>query len=189
MTLSSGLVSRACDLIRLGCRSGTWEPTPRGTRISAGERIPSVAVSSRWPRMRPWILRGRPPAHGGTKRRSRVSRLGGGFARGFDGNQNMKTFVMNKSSREIGLVLVSSTLILVGCGRDSDDEDEEPTAPAAGGTSPVVRPIGGVGRGFFPMSGPIGTTGRGGQAGGSSAETGSARGGFGTAGHAAGAGE
>jgi hypothetical protein len=91
-------------------------------------------------------------------------------------------------TRDIGLVLISSSLILCGCTvRPDDDEkkkkdDQDPAQATTGHRS-------GVSRGFY-----FGTIGRGvgtngaGRGGGSTSSVGSVRGGFGATGHGVAAG-
>ena len=88
----------------------------------------------------------------------------------------MKPLRFKKLTREIGLVLISSSLILDGCSRHHDlekkDEQTGTAQPAPG------RWYSGGGHGGYV---PVPSAGR-------SAASGSVRGGFGATGHAAAAG-
>jgi hypothetical protein len=88
----------------------------------------------------------------------------------------MEPLGINKLTREVGLVLISSSLILGGCSRHEDEEKKEeqkgPAQPARG------RWYSGGGHGgYVPM-----------RSAGRSVAPGSVRGGFGATGHAAAAG-
>jgi hypothetical protein len=97
--------------------------------------------------------------------------------------------LFNKLSKEIGLVLISSSLILAGCRRVPDevqlDENGNPIQPAASGW----HSGGGHWGGYYPF---IGRTGAGMSGAPSAARaaspSGSVRGGFGATGHAVSAG-
>jgi hypothetical protein len=93
--------------------------------------------------------------------------------------------LFSKLSREVGLVLISSSLFLAGCNRHQDedkkDDDEGPGQPAPAGWH------GGGGHGgYYPFMGRTGAGLSGGT--GSVSTAGSARGGFGATGHAVSAG-
>jgi hypothetical protein len=87
----------------------------------------------------------------------------------------MEPLRFNKLTREVGLVLISSSLILDGCSSHHDEEkkDEQGTAQPA----PTGWHSGGGHGGYVPVP-----------SAGRSAASGSARGGFGATGHAATAG-
>jgi hypothetical protein len=95
----------------------------------------------------------------------------------------------DKMTKKIGLVLISSSLILGGCSAPCEDAPKDEQAP------PGQRPPGcHGGRGghghAVPMGGhPVIVPLAGGAAARAAPAAGSARGGFGATGHAAGAGE
>jgi hypothetical protein len=94
----------------------------------------------------------------------------------------MATPRLHKLSKEVGLVLISSSLFLAGCRRHLDDDKKDDDATAGQQTSSGWH--GGGGHGVYtPFMGR-------GDAGVSRAgpAAGSARGGFGATGHAASAG-
>lgn len=89
-------------------------------------------------------------------------------------------------TRDLGLVLISSSLVLGGCdGPSADDEKDEQAGASGGATGVGARPFIGRGGGFF---GPVMGSGRGGQGGVAAPASASARGGFGGTGQAAAAG-
>jgi hypothetical protein len=95
----------------------------------------------------------------------------------------MKPLRFNKLTQKIGLVLISSTLILSGCSRPGEEEKKDdrvaPGQPAGGGHA-------GVGHGgYVPIGRTAVVTGGGGQGGPAAPAVSSARGGFGATGHAA----
>jgi hypothetical protein len=96
----------------------------------------------------------------------------------------------NKLTREVGLVLISSSLILGGCHSHRDEEEKDKQAGPAG--QPAFsggHSYGGHG-GYVPVriAGRSAVTSSGSQRVGSAPASGSVRGGFGTTGHAATAG-
>ena len=102
----------------------------------------------------------------------------------------MEPLRFNKLTREVGLVLISSSLILSGCSSPEDEEEkDEQTGPAqqapagwhSGGGHGGYVPVPIAGRGVAVTSGAS-------QGGSSAPASGSARGGFGATGHAATAG-
>jgi hypothetical protein len=102
----------------------------------------------------------------------------------------MEPLRFNKLTREIGLVLISSSLILGGCSRPPDEEKkDEQTGPAqqtptggySGGSHGGHVPVPIAGRGVAVTSGAS-------QGGTSAPASASVRGGFGATGHAATAG-
>jgi hypothetical protein len=88
----------------------------------------------------------------------------------------MEPLGFNKLTKEVGLLLISSSLILGGCSRAEDekkkDEQKGPAQPAPGRGH-----FGGGHGGYVPV-----------RIGGRSVAPGSVRGGFGATGHAAAAG-
>jgi hypothetical protein len=97
--------------------------------------------------------------------------------------------LFNKLSKEIGLVLISSSLFLAGCRRISDEEQKDengnPVQPAAGGW----HGGGGHWGGYYPFIGRTGAGLSGTSSGAPAASTSSSvRGGFGATGHAVSAG-
>jgi hypothetical protein len=96
----------------------------------------------------------------------------------------------NKLTREVGLVLISSSLILGGCYSHRDEEKEDGQAgPAGPPAASGGHSYGGHG-GYVPVriAGRSAVTSGGSQRGGSAQTSGSVRGGFGATGHAATAG-
>jgi hypothetical protein len=98
----------------------------------------------------------------------------------------MESLRFNKLTKEVGLVLISSSLILSGCTghqeKKKKDDEDDPAQPA-----PTRWHGGGGHGGFAPI---IGRSGSGATRPGSSpaAGSGSVRGGFGATGHATSAG-
>lgn len=102
----------------------------------------------------------------------------------------MEPLRFNKLTREVGLVLISSSLTLGGCSSHHDEEKKDEQigatqqAPAgwhSGGGHGVYIPVPIAGRGVAVTSGAS-------QGGSSAPAPGSVRGGFGATGHAATAG-
>jgi hypothetical protein len=99
-------------------------------------------------------------------------------------NRAMDPSRIGRLTREIGLVLISSSLILCGCIADPEEEKKDDQNPA---NATAGHHYGG-GRGvFIPMGRSFGAT-SGTRSGGSAPAAGSARGGFGATGHSAAAG-
>ena len=101
--------------------------------------------------------------------------------------------LFNKLSKEIGLVLISSSLFLAGCRKIPDEEQKDengnPIQPAAGG----MHSGGGHWGGYYPYvgrtgAGMSGTSPSAPAASPSASPSGSVRGGFGATGHAVSAG-
>jgi len=102
----------------------------------------------------------------------------------------MEPLRINKLTREVGLVLISSALILAGCYSHPEEAEQDGQAgtawrPAGSGG----YPYGGHG-GYVPVpiAGRSAVTSRPSQGGSSAHASGSVRGGFGATGHAVSAG-
>jgi hypothetical protein len=102
----------------------------------------------------------------------------------------MEPLRFNKLTREVGLVLISSSLILAGCSSHDDQEKkDELIGPAQ--TAPAGWHSGGGHGGYVPVpfaGRSAGMTSGASQGGSAAPASGSARGGFGATGHAATAG-